>query len=278
MKRLVLAAFLVLVFACPGFADVTVKMTTRGPALGQGGTLGRGGATSGEVPQTYYIKGTRVRIDTVVAGHPTSTIFDFATGQMITLDPETREATRLDLNQVGQQMQQSVQMGDTRVSMTPTGQTKPLLGQTCTEYLLSVTMTMSGGRGARGEDLGSMTITLSGPVWIAKGAPGTKDVAAFYKAAADSGLLFAQAGRGGRGGAGPDMRGIAAMYRTLSEAGGIPYEQQMQVKMDARGPVADMMRGRGQPPPTVTTVTSVSTDPIPDETFLVPAGYTKKNQ
>jgi hypothetical protein len=279
MKPLVYVAMAMSVIAWPAYADVTVKMTTKGPALGPGGPAGRGGATSTELPATYYIKGQKARVDTVMAGHEISTILDTAAGQMIALNPETKEATIYDLGKLGEQMQQSVQMGDTKISMTPTGQTKELLGRTCTEYTLSVTMPMTmGGPGGRQGNMGPMTITLGGPVWIAKDAPGTKDFAAFYKAAADSGLFFSPGGRGGRGSAGVNERGMAAMYKAFSEAGGIPYEQQMQVKWEATGPMADMMRGMGQPPPTVTTVTSVSTDPIPDEKFQIPAGYTRKNQ
>jgi hypothetical protein len=264
MKRVFGVAVLMCVFAWPAHADVTVKMTTTGPAMGPGRAGGRGAGTS-EIPTTYYIKGGKARIDMVMAGREMSTILDPATHQMISLNPETKEAIIYDLAKLGEQMQQSVQMGDVKVSMTPTGETKQLLGRTCTGYMLSVTMPMS--MGGRGGDMGSMTVTLGGPVWIAKDAPGTTDFAAFYKAAAESGF-FSFGGRGGRGNPGMQERGMAAMYKAFSEAGGIPYEQEMQVKME----------GAPSMPPTVTKVTSVSTDPIPVDTFQIPAGYTKKIQ
>ncbi len=274
MKRLVLIAIVVMAFACPAHADVTVKMTTRGPALGPG-PGGRGGAGTIDVPATYYIKNGKARIDTIVGGREMSTILDPAAGQMITLDPETRVATIYDLSKLGEQVQQSVQMGDTKVSMTPTGRTKDILGRACTEYQLSMTVPMKGGPGAEGD----MTMTMSGPVWIAKDAPGTADFAAFYKAAANSPLFAAGGGRGrGRGGSPGMTSGMAAMYNAFGEAGGIPYEQHLQVKMEGSGPMADMMRGRGAPPETVTMVTSVTTDPIRDDRFAIPDGYTKRNQ
>ncbi len=274
MKRVFAVAVVMCVFAWPAYADVTVKMITTGPAMGPGGAGGGRGAGTSEIPTTYYIKGGKARIDMVMTGREMSTILDPATHQMISLNPETKEAIVYDLTKLGEQMQRSVQMGEVKVSMTPTGHTTQLLGRTCTEYMLSVTMPMS--MGGRGGDAAPMTVSIGGPVLIAKDAPGTKDFAAFYRAAAESGMFLAPGGRGGRG-AGVNERGMAAMYKAFSDAGGIPYEQHVTVSVEG-GPMADMMRGRGQAPPSVTKVTSVSTDPIPDDMFQIPPGYTKKNQ
>jgi hypothetical protein len=274
MKRLLAAAVLIGAFAGSVYADVTMKMTTTGPAMAPGARGGRGGAeATTEVTQTWYIKDGKARIDMVLTGHERSTILDPAARQMIALNPDAKEATISDLTKVAQQAQQVMadMMDAMKVSMTPTGQTKQLLGQTCTGYMLSVTMPM-GGRG----DSEAMTMTLSGPVWIAKDAPGTKDFVAFYKAAAESGLFLSAVGRGGQ--PGMNERGMAAMYKALSQAGGIPYEQELQVKLEGTGPMADMARSMGQLPPTVTKVTSVSTDPISDDLFQIPAGYARKNQ
>ena len=273
MKRVFAVAVLLCAFAWPAYADVTVKMVTTGPAMGPAPGGGRAGATS-EVPTTYSIKGNKARIDMVMAGHEMSTILDPASHQMISMNPETKEAIVYDLSKLTQQMEQTVKMGEVKVSMTPTGETKQLLGRTCTGYMLSVTMPMGG----RGDETSQMTVTLGGPIWIAKDAPGTKDFATFCKAAASSGLFSLRAGGGGRGNPGMPEIGLATMYKAIGEAGGIPYEQEMQVKLEGSGPMADVMRGRGPMPPTVTKVTSVSTDPIPDDTFQIPAGYTKRIQ
>ncbi len=273
MKRLALPAILLFVCAWPAYADVTVKMTTRAPAMRPAAPGGGGAVTAPDMPATYYIKGTRARIDTVVAGREMTTIVDFSTGQMVTLNRDTKEAIVYDLAKLGEQVRQTVQMGETKVSMKPTGQTKQILGQTCTEYLLSVSMQVRGPGGRR--DMGPMTMTLEGPVWIAKDAPGTKDFETFYKAAASSGLFLAAAGRGGPGMGGD---GIAAMYKALAEAGGIPYEQRLQAKMEGTGPAAAMTNSMGQPPEVVTMVTSVSTGTIRDDMFSIPEGYTKRVQ
>jgi len=219
-----------------------------------------------------YIKGTKMRTDVTLGGMARSTIIDAVARQMIVLDPDARQATIYDLSKMAEQMQKAAGIQDAKVSMTPTGETKQLLGRTCTGYTLSISVPVTIGSN-------TMTLTLGGPVWIAKDAPGTKDFATFYKAAGESGLFFAPGG--GRGGVqNPQARGMALMYTALGDAGGIPYEQEVEIKTEATGPMADMMRGRGGMPSTTTTttVTSISTDPIPDDKFEIPAGYTKKSQ
>jgi hypothetical protein len=261
MMRLLGAAVLTCALAGPAYADVTVKTTSKG--------------SMGDTPSVQYIKGAKMRIESSVMGRETVTIVDANAKQMIALDPATRQATIYDLSKMAEQIQKTANPSDVKVSMTPTGQTKQLLGLTCTEYLLSITFSITPPDMPKA---GAMTMTIEGPMWIAKEAPGTKDFATFYKAAGESGLFFAAGG--GRGGAQtPQDRGMAAMYKAYADAGGIPYEQQIQVKMNSSGPMADMMRRTGgQAPMTTITLTSVSTDPIPDDKFEIPAGYTKKNQ
>jgi hypothetical protein len=61
--------------------------------------------------------------------------------------------------------------------------------------------------------------------------------------------------------------------------GGIPYEQVTTIQTDASGTAGDMMRRMGPGGTTVTTtVTSISTDPIPADKFEIPAGYGRKTQ
>ena len=231
------------------------------------------------------IKGTRMRVETTMSGQAVAmmpnaepgkpvkrvTIVDAARRQMTVLDEATKTATIYDLSKIAGQMQQAGGPSDVKVSMTPTGQRRQILGRTCAEYRLAVTMAVTPPMGGGP----SMTITLGGPTWIAKDAPGTAEFAAFYKSAGESGLFFEP---GGGGANNPQARGMAAMYSALADTGGIPYEQVIQVNMEAAdSQMADMMRQAGRPSTTM-TVTGVSTDPIPDELFAVPAGYTTKKQ
>ena len=69
------------------------------------------------------------------------------------------------------------------------------------------------------------------------------------------------------------------MYRVLADAGGIPYQQEIRMTTDATGgPGAEMARKVGPGGTTVTTtVTSISTDPIPPDKFEIPVGYARRS-
>ncbi len=255
MKTVALAAIAVCALMTapwPAGADVTISITTKGPM--------------GDAPSVMYIRGTKARQDTTLGNRQISSIVDPVARQMIVLDPQTKEATIIDLAKVASEMQQSARPEDTKVSLTPTGETRQLLGRTCTGYMLSLTFTASAPAPTQGAPKPGMAkITIGGPVWLAKDAPGTRDFAAFFNAAAESGLFFSPPGRGGA----QESRSQALMYKAFADAGGIPYEQQIQVKIEGV---------QMQPPSVTMVVTSVSTDPIPDDKFQVPAGYAKRTQ
>ena len=266
-------ALLTCLAAAPARADVTIKSTVKatGPMAMEGQSVSS-------------IKGTKMRIETTMSGDmaammpnaqpgkplKTVAIVDVDRRQMTVLDESTKTATVYDLGKIASQMQQAGGPSDVKVSMSPTGQSRQILGRQCVEYKLSVTMVVTPPMGGS-----SMTITLGGPTWIAKDAPGSGDFAAFYKAAGENGLFFTPNAAAAANNV--QTRGMAAMYKALAETGGIPYEQVIQVNMEAADSQrADMMKRAGQPATTM-TVTGVSTDPIPDEMFTVPPGYTTRN-
>ncbi len=241
MKRMAFATLVAIACAVPAYADVTIKATSSG-------------AMGNAAPTTIAIKGAKMRQDVSMGGATFTTIIDAAAKQMIVLDAGTREAVVYDLAKLTADMQKVAGASDAKVSMTPTGETRQILGARCTGYVVNVTMPITmQGRAA--------TVTIGGPVWIAKDAPGTADWVNFYKLAGDNGLFFASP----RGGA-QEARTQALMYKALAEAGGIPYEQEIRVTIEP---------APQQPPPVTVMVTHVTTDPIPDERFAIPAGYTK---
>ncbi len=257
MKKLALAGSLICMVVLSGqtaTADVTIKITTSG-AMGTSSTV-------------MYIKGTKMRQDMGMGGQQLSSIIDAAAKQMIVLDPNTRQATVYDLGKIAEEMQKAAKPQDVKLSLTPTGETKQLLGRTCTGYTLSLSFTASLPAPMPGQSSSPRTVdvNIGGPVWLAKDAPGTNDFTNFFKAASESGLFFG----GGPGGAqNPQARGMALMYQAYANANGIPYEQQINVNLTGAAT---------QPPPVTMTVTGVSTEPISDDVFTVPAGYVKKSQ
>jgi hypothetical protein len=121
-----------------------------------------------------------------------------------------------------------------------------------------------------GEGGPKMTVRLAGPMWVVKDAPGARDFLAFYRAAVDKGWIFSDP-RAAKGSPG-QAKAMAQMYKQLAETGGLPYETEMQIKLEGEGPMAAMMAKMGGMTAT-TTVLSVATDALADDLFAPPAGY-----
>ena len=162
-------------------------------------------------------------------------------------------------------MEKAIGAAEPTVSFTPTGQKKTVMGTSCEVYSLALSMpSKQAGM--------EMTVTMSGPVCVAKGMKGFDDYARFFRTAAEKGMIFnspqqakAQPGQ---------ARGMAEMYRTFA-ATGMPLEQDITIKVQGSGPLAGMM-GRIGNMSMGSTTTSVSTEPLPDDLFAVPADYKVK--
>jgi hypothetical protein len=116
----------------------------------------------------------------------------------------------------------------------------------------------------------NMTVTLSGPVWIVKNAPGAADYNNFYKAAVEKGWIFSDP-RGAKAQPG-QAKAMAEMYKRIAETGGIPYQTDIQVKLGGDGPMAGLM-GRLGGVSMSSVVDTIETGPLPADLFAPPAGY-----
>jgi hypothetical protein len=261
MTRLLLVTVATLALAAPLSADVTIKATMTGKGLGMSGTT----------TTTTYIKGTRMRSDTVTGDTTRTTIFDIASQKMISFDSKKKEADVYDMQKLSADVAQSVDMSGMKTSITPNGKTKQVAGRAADGYDMDVTVPATmGGKGGM-----KMTVSLTGPMWIVKGAPGAADYMHFYKTAVEKGWFFTDP-RAAKGQPG-QAKAMAEMYRQLAATGGIPYEQEMNIKMGGDGPMASMMAKMGNVSMT-TTVTSVEAGALADDLFAPPAGYKLKEQ
>jgi hypothetical protein len=262
LSRLALAAVVALAaLVAPAFADVTVKATGTGKGMGMGGAM----------TTTTYIKGNKMRTDTVIGNDTRTMIFDVDNQRLYSFDAKKKEADAWDMQAFGNNINASVDTANMKASVKPNGQTKQIAGRTATGYdmELSLPATMGGKGGMK------ITVMIAGPMWIVKGAPGTAEYINFYKSAVDKGWIFSDP-RGAKANPG-QAKAMAEMYRELAATGGIPYEQEMNVKMAGDGPMAAMMSRMGNIT-TTQTVQSVETGTLPAELFAPPAGYKIKEQ
>ncbi len=249
-----------LAFSATASADVTIKQTVTGKGLGMSGTS----------ESTTYIKGMKMRTEMVTGNTTRVTIFDIENQKMYGFDTKKKEADVFNMQEFASELNQSVDASQMQASLKPNGQTKTVSGQSANGYDLLITMPVMMG----GEKGMKMTVTLAGPLWVVKDAPGTKDYHAFYKAAVEKGWIFSDP-RAAKGSPG-QAKAMAEMYRQMSETGGIAYEVTNDIKMGGDGPMAGLMARMGNVSSTA-TVQSIDTGALSDDLFAPPAGY-KLNQ
>ena len=254
--RALFTALLSLAFALPAAADVTVTQSTSGKGMG----------FSGQTTGTTYIKGTKMRSDMVMGDKTQTTIFDVDAQKMYVFDSKKKEADVWDMSAFAAELSKSVDVSSTKASFKANGQTRPISGQTAAGYDMEVSMDAAMG----GNKEMTMTVTLQGPVWIVKNAPGAADYSRFYKAAVEKGWIFGDP-RGAKAQPG-QAKAMAEMHKQIADTGGIPYQTDMQIKIGGGGPMGAIMGRMGGV--SMSTVTeSVATGPLADDLFAPPAGY-----
>lgn len=261
MVRAMSTAVLVLAVSGVAHADVTLKTKDTGEGLGM----------SGDMTTTVYIKGLKMRIDGATNRRSTSTIFDVENQKMYVLDTRKEEAEVWDMASFSEEIARAVSVGEMEVSMEPNGQTRAIAGQSTDGYDMNISLPATLG-GAGGVPI---KMELAGTTWIAKGAPGAADYAAFYQGAAERGWIFTnpQAAKASPG----QAKALAQMYAEFARIGGIPYESQTNIKIQGEGPMAAMMSRMGSVSMT-STIESIDAESLGDELFQPPAGYKLKQQ
>jgi hypothetical protein len=211
---------------------------------------------------TMMIKDGFMRTDTTVDGTPQTMIIDVKGRRYIALNPQAREAIVTSADAMQNQMQQ-MGAGEVSVEVTGTGETRSVAGMKCSGYTINVSMPMNmGGQ--------TLAMTMSGPAWSSKDAPGAKDFAAFMTIASQAGMLLVSPGQQGQAG------GAGELMRKMAETG-LPCASDLEVAMAGSGEMAAMMSQMGKSAMTNETV-SVSTEALDDALFAIPDGYSVKNQ
>jgi hypothetical protein len=261
MHRSLLPALFALVAFAPAQADVTIKATATGKGLGM----------SGDTSNVTYIKGLKMRSEAVSGKGSAVTIFDVDAQKMYILNDKKKEVDVWDMAAFTQEMSKAVPAEGVEASITPNGQTKTISGQVADGYDVKIIVPATiGGPGGL-----PVTMLLGGISWIAKGVPGAADYAAFYKGAAEKGWIFSDP-RAAQGAPG-QAKAMAQMYAEFAAIGGLPYEANMDIKVEGDGPIASMLAKVGGVS-TSTVIDSVETAPLDDALFQVPADYTLKER
>jgi hypothetical protein len=256
MKRNAVATLLAVGLAIPVYADVTLKQTTEGKGMGM----------SGKNAGTTYIKGNKMRTDAVLGDKTQSMIFDVDSQKLYMFDSKKKEADVWDMAAFGAEIGKSADTSSMTASLKPNGQTKQIGGRAAAGYDMEISMPSAMG----GNKDMIMTVTLQGPIWVVKNAPGAADYSRFFKAAVEKGWIFSDP-RAAKGQPG-QAKAMAEMYKQMADTGGIAYETDIQIKMGGSGPMAALLAKMGNIS-MLTVVDSVDTAALSDDLFAPPAGY-----
>jgi hypothetical protein len=260
MNHACVALLLSLALAVPAYADVTVKMSVSASGMGAAGK------TSG----VAYIKGNKMRSDLQMGNRTQTTIFDLDAQKMYVFEAGKKEADVWDMADFAKTVTAVVDPSQLKGSLKPNGQTKQFGNLTANGY----DMLVSGPAPMGGNKEMAMNLTLSGPVWIVKDAPGADEYTRFYKAAVEKGWIFGDP-RAAKAQPG-QAKAMSEMYRQFAEIGGIAYETDIQVKISASGEAGGFMSGMLAKMGNIsskTLVEDVQTGALSDDLFAPPAGY-----
>jgi hypothetical protein len=266
MKRGIVIVAALAWCSAPLAADVRVTSTTtiEGAVAGMMGGL---------VPSMVtHIRGSKARTDIVVGNQKMSTIIDVEAKQVTVLNA-TEMTAKVMSGDALPGLKPGMAMPKIDASLKPTGQSKMVGDAQCQEHALTMTMSMSEMAGSANMPpeaasvMKDMRIKVNGSMWIAKSGPGVAEYAAFQALSAKSSMNALMRAMPGMGGGGLDR-----FMESFSTAGGLPYLTEMNMTIEGGGDMAAMMKQLGDMKLT-SRVTEVSTAPLADDLFTIPANY-----
>ena len=259
MIRTLCTTAVVALLAAPAVADVTVISQVTGKGLGK----------AAESQSIMYIKGLKMRTDSTLGDTPTTMIIDIETQKFISINHKKKEAQVFGMAEFRHDIDKVMKGGQAQASLKPNGQKREIAGKSCDGYDMAVSTPMAIGQDTE------MRMVMTGPVFIAKGVPGSADYAKFHLAAAEKGFIMSDP-RAARG-APQQAKGQTELYKAIADTGGIPYYMEMGMKIEGSGPMAGMMNKMMGGSAFSNTVTAVSTDAVAGDKFDIPAGYKIKD-
>ncbi len=100
----------------------------------------KGMGTGGTSTATTFIKGTKMRTDTVTEGMTRSQIIDMDAMKMYSFDSKSKEANVYDMAQLAAGIAKNVQVGDIKAALKPNGKTKSVSGQSANGFDMEVSV------------------------------------------------------------------------------------------------------------------------------------------
>jgi hypothetical protein len=276
-----LTTFAALLFCSAALrADVTIVQTT----TVEGGMAQMAAASGASMSPkiTMRVKGMRMRSEVEAGPVSMVTIVDVPGKQVIILRADQKTATIVSGKPPASTTTTTTTtpptptaLPGTDASVKATGRSQVIDGVKCDEYIVNATVDMSTMRNAQMPPeatamMQGMKVKMNGAIWVAKDAPGAAEYMAFQKAAAAEQLAASSA-------MGVNMPGMENLTKAMSGISGLPYLTEMETSIEGAGQMAEMMKQMGTTK-VITKVSSVNAEPLSDDLFKIPEGYTTIKQ
>jgi hypothetical protein len=252
MKRFPLP-WLLAALALPSISQADLTLNGRSTVVAMG--------MQGTGKEKVWLDHTLMRRDMVDRGKAYTNLFDLKAKEVTIIDHSLRQATVYVTSSLRQETDASVDSKAIKLEVKPTGRTHVLQKWPCVEHTLSLTMPAEIG----GEKL---SFEMEGTLWLARNTPEQKEIAAVLKLMQDPDFFL---GIPTLAKSSPvQARGISEAIRRIAPMG-LLCSVDVSLKYEGTGRIAQLSKKMASR--ISLTFDDYSTEPIPKDTFQVPAGY-----
>ncbi len=236
-------------------ADVLISEATSGAAAGR----------DVRATRLTMIKDLKMRVETRGSGEAVVALYDAAAGEEIDLDSKKREARIKKFADIRKAAEKAVPAEWVKSSIQPTGEHETIAGAACGEYTFTIRVPVIKD--------GKPTLLMTGKACIAKDTGGAEEYRNFVAAVSRTGFVMNYTSN--------NIvlvslaRAETTLYELLSGVGGIPLRIDRDIKFQG-GLLAGLLnRSAGS---RSNMVTRISTSPLPQADFSIPAAWESVNK
>lgn len=258
-------------------ADVTITMTNtvEGPMAALAGA---------DAPRiTMRIQGLKARTDIDVMGRAIATVTDVGSKQIFMLDPTQKTVYRMTSGSPSGSPSASTPaaglndfpMPKMEVTAEPTGQTREIAGQSCSEFRTVMTIHLGQMAGAQMppeivEAMKDTRMVMKGSTWISTSTVGASELIKFQEAARAAGMAVPTTLFGGQNAPDP-------LSQAVARAEGLPCLTELEMNYEGTGPMIDVLKKMGTMKVT-SLIAEISLAPIAPDAFAIPPDYAESSQ
>lgn len=212
-------------------------------------------------PEQIWIEKSLIRRDFTDRGRAYTHLFDLGKRQVVIIDQTLRTAELHDLGAIQTAANQSASLGGLKISVDPTGNSRPLRHWKCEEHLIKASLPARLGNE-------ETLFHFEGKIWLARGVKEQAEVKELVKLAKKPQFFLGVPALAKVSPA--QVQVISELIRKLAPKG-LPCAGEAEATYEGSGPMANL--AKRMPARLAVVIADFSRQDIPAETFTIPAGY-----